>query len=123
MSEGPKAKAVVVKKKVRPYPFEAALEANTIKKPVDVIFLDPKGLILSLRAGHFVSVGEYYTVIFELPVMKQFVNTQVRVFKTYDKAVDLKKHGVERLAELHFEKLTDEHRIRIASFIRAIGQR
>ncbi len=121
MADDPKL--VQVKKKVVPYPFEASLEAGAVKKLVDVILLDPKGLIVRMRAGQFVSVGEYYTIVFELPTMKQFVTTEVRVFKTYDKTVNLQKHEVERIAEFHFEKLMEDHRIRVLSFIKAIGQK
>lgn len=115
------AKTQVVKKKVAPYPIEANLEAEGVKKPVDVIYVAPKGCIVRLK-GPMVFVGEYYQVAFELPVLKEFINTQVRVLKTYDKAIDPKEKKVDRIAELHFQGLSDEHRKRILSFNTAIGQ-
>lgn len=111
----------IVKKKVRPYPFPATLEHNALKKEVEIVFLSVKGAIVRLRS-QLVSVGEYYQITFEIPAMRDFVSTQVRVLKTYDKALDIKEKTVERLAELHFQDLTAEHRSRINAFTAAIGQ-
>lgn len=118
MAESP---TKVVKKKVRPYPIEAVLDMNGQKKPVEVIYVTAMGCIVRLKA-QMVTVGEYYQVVFELPVLKEFINTQVRVLKTYDKAIDPKEKKVERLSELHFQALSKEHKSRIVAFIQAIGQ-
>ncbi len=117
MAQTPK----VVKKKVRPYPIEANLDANGLKKPVEVIYVTAMGCIVRLKA-QMVFVGEYYQITFELPVLKEFINTQVRVLKTYDKALDPKQKIVERVAELHFQALSNDHKSRIVAFITAIGQ-
>lgn len=119
---GGEPKVKIVKKKVRPYPIEATLEQNAIKKTVEVVHLAPTGLIASLHK-QMVHVGDHHVITFELPVLKQFIHTPVRVLKTYDKAVNPKEHLVERMAEFHFEKLTDEHKAHIVSFLTAIGQR
>lgn len=111
----------VIKKKIRPYPFEGTLEVNAVKKPIEVLNLTKIGAIVRLSAKHIAQVGQYYTLTFELPVSHEFVTTPVRVLKTYDKALDPKEHKVERWVELHFQNLTDEHRSRIVAFIKAIG--
>lgn len=108
-------------KKVRPYPFPATIELGTVKKNVDIVFVGQTGFIATL-GSQFVNVGDHFQVVFELPVLKQFVNTPVRCLKTYDKTVDIKAHKVERMAEFHFLKLIDEHRARIVKFMSAIGQ-
>ena len=113
--------AKVVKKKVPPYPIEAILELNGLKKPVEIIYLSPMGCIVRLK-NQMVSVGEYYQIFFEFPVSKEFLNTQVRVLKTYDKAIDPKEKKVERLSELHFQALSNQHKSRIVAFMTAIGQ-
>lgn len=113
--------AKVVKKKVRPYPFEANLEMDGQKKPVEVVYVSSLGCIVRLKT-QMVTVGQYYQIVFELPVLKEFINTQVRVLKTYDKAIDPKEKKVERLSELHFQALSPEHKARIANFMASIGQ-
>ncbi len=111
----------VVKQKVKPYPFEATLEQNAIKTRVEVIFVSQKGAIIRL-ANQIVHVGKFYQVTFEIPVSREIISTQVRILKTYDKVLDIKGKGVERLAELHFQDLTNEHRSRINAFTAAVGQ-
>jgi len=113
---------VVIKKKVKPYPFEGTLEINAQKTPIEVMYLNTKGAIIRLKK-QILHVGEYYQVAFEIPVSHVFINTQVRVLKTYDKALDIKEKTVERLAELHFQELTKEHRSRIVVFMNTIGQK
>jgi len=107
--------------KVKPYPFAASLESGGAQKPVDIIFIAEVGVIVNLRA-QFVKVGEYHQLVFELPTMGDVITTQVRVIKTYDKSMDKVGQKVERMAELHFQKLTDAHKARIVAFMSAIGQ-
>lgn len=114
-------KQAVKVKKVRPYPFAASLEQNNIKKPVEIIYVSVAGAIAQLKS-QIVSVGEYYQLTFQIPVVGEFIVTQVRVLKTYDKSIDPKELKVERLAEFHFQSLTKEHRSRIVAFLAAIGQ-
>jgi hypothetical protein len=114
--------ASVVRKKVKPYPFDATVEQAAMKKPVEVIMVNAHGCIVRLKSGVMLSVGEHLNVIFELPVLHEFVNSPVRVMRTYDRSVDPKKNLIERLAELQFERLTEDHRRRILSFTMTIGQ-
>ena len=113
----------VIKKKVKPYPFAATLEVNGAKKVVEVMFLSPNGFIARLKNPAIVQVGEYYQTVFELPVSHSFVNTQVRVMKTYDRSTDAKTLVIDRMAEVHFETLSEDHRKNILSFLSAIGQK
>ncbi len=111
----------IVKKKVRPYPIAGTLEKETVKSEVEIIFVNVQGAIVRLK-NQILHVGMYYQIVFEIPVTHEFVNTQVRVLKTYDKTLDIKSKSVERMAELHFQDLTKEHRTRIFAFTNAIGQ-
>lgn len=118
-SAGPKK---AVKKRVRPYPFDGSVEVNAVKKPLEIMHLTQNGFIARLKQG-LVFVGEYYQAILELPVSHNFVNNKVRVIKTYDRAVDPKKGLVDRMAEFHFEALSDQHKKYILEFLAAIGQK
>lgn len=119
---GSKPQQVVVKK-VKAYPIEAALDLNGVKRPIDVVYLSPSGFLARLKTPAMVTVGEYYHTVFELPVAHTYVNAQVRVIKTYDRSTDLKTRTVERMAELHFETLSEDHKKNILSFLSAIGQK
>jgi hypothetical protein len=107
--------------KVKGYPFKASLEVGAVKRPIDIVYVGVKGFIARL-GPQFVHVGDRFTVVFEVPLVEKFVNTPVRVQKTYDKAQDNKATKVDRMAEFHFEKLDDDHRARITQFMIAIGQ-
>ncbi len=111
----------VVKKKVKPYPFNATIELNAVKTLVEVVFVSQNGAIIRL-ANQIVHVGKFYQVTFEIPVSREIISTQVRVLKTYDKLLDIRNKSVERLAELQFHDLTNQHRSRINAFTAAIGQ-
>lgn len=113
--------AKVIKKKVRPYPIEATLDPSGQKRQVEIIHLNTLGVIVRLKAS-MLFVGEYYQMYFEIPVTRESINVQTRVLKTYDKSVDPKAGLVERLAELHFQGLTSEHKSRIVAFMASIGQ-
>ena len=114
--------AKVVRKKVRPYPFMATLDPAGVKKPIEVLLVDKIGLMAKVNA-QILHVGTYYQIEFELPALRQSVLAQVRVLKTYDKAINPKEHVVERIAEFHFSKLSDEHKSHIVAFMKAIGQK
>jgi hypothetical protein len=116
-------KAVVpppVKKKVKPFPFEGRLMIGAAQKPVEILALAKEGLIAKIE-NIIVHVGEFYQIQFELPVLEKSVNTQVRVLKTYDKALDVKAKTVERMAEFRFLNLSEDHKNHIYSFLMAIG--
>jgi hypothetical protein len=115
-----KAPAPVVKK-VKPYPFAGQLEIAAAKKPISILVVTKEGLIAKLDAI-FVHVGEHYKVHFELPVVGRSILTEARVMKTYDRALDKKGSKVERMAEFRFEKLSEDHRSYLSTFLTAIGQ-
>jgi hypothetical protein len=115
------AKPAPVVKKVVPYPFAATVETNGVKLNVQVIFLNARGFIAK-TGGQFVHVGSHCQASFELPVLHNVLMTPVRVLKTYDKALDPKVATVDRLAEFHFEKLSEEQKNHVISFTTAIGQ-
>jgi hypothetical protein len=111
------------KVKIKAYPFAAGLDQNGVKKNVEILYLTQVGFLARLPAATMVSVGEYYQAGFEIPAGAGFVNTQVRVIKTYDRSIDPKQHVIERVAELRFERLTDAHKKAILAFVAAIGQK
>ena len=114
--------AKVIRKKVKPYPFGATLDPAGLKKPIEVLLVDKVGLMAKVNT-QILHVGTYHQIQFELPAMRQSVQAQVRVLKTYDKAINPKEHVVERIAEFHFSKLSDEHKSYILAFMKAIGQK
>jgi len=113
----------VVRKKVRPYPFDGELEANAQKTPIEIIYLSASGVIARLKNKAIMAVGDYRQITFEIPVSHHQVVTKARIIKTYDRSVDAKALVVERMLELHFEALTTEQKKNILSFMGAIGQK
>jgi hypothetical protein len=111
-----------VTKKVKPYPFEASLEGEGAKHSVDVVMLTSLGMIARIRQ-HVLYVGRVYQCVFELPALGRFVNAQVKVMKTYDRAMDVKVKTIDRMAEFHFLNLSGEHKNLIQAFTQAIGQK
>jgi hypothetical protein len=87
---------------------------------MDVVRLTSTGFIAHLKTV-FVQVGEHHQVHLDLPT-GDGVTTMVRVLKTYDRSVDPKSHKIERMAEFHFENLTDYHKGVISAFLTAVGQ-
>lgn len=110
-----------VVKKVKPYPIAAVLEVNAVKKPLEIQHLTLDGVRAHLT-GPLVFVGEYYQLRFEIPVSHKEIVAQVRVLKTYDKAINPKEHKIERFAELYFQNLTEPQKNAIGAFLSAIGQ-
>lgn len=119
---GRQPKEPVRKKRVQPYPFPGELETNGVKKQVHVAHVTPLGFLARLGPGVMVFVGEYYHVVMELP-NHTYVNTEARVVKTYDRSLDPRAIKVERMAEFHFETLSEDHRKNILSFMAVIGQK
>lgn len=64
-------------------------------------------------------VGNIHQAIFDLPVSHDLIDNPVRVIKTYDRSLD---GTVQRLAEVHFESLSEAKKKHIYSFLRAIRQ-
>jgi hypothetical protein len=110
-----------VTKKVKPYPIAATLELNALKKPVEILHLTPRGVLVRVTA-QLVFVGEYYTLAFKIPVSGHQISAQIRVLKTFDQATQTKPAAVERRAELYFKTLPDDQRRHIEAFLGAIGQ-
>ena len=108
-------------KKVKPYPFDATIDQAGQKKVMEVLFISQTGLIARLNKV-FVKPGEHYPIQFEFPVIGHSIFTTVQVLKTYDKALSIKDLTVERMAEFHFDKLNDDHKEYLFSFLTAIGQ-
>lgn len=116
-----KKPAPVVVKKVRPYPFPGELVMGAQKSAVDVVYIGQIGLIAKLH-NQILHVGAFHQIAFDLPVSHEHFDIKVRVLKTYDKSTDPKQVKVERMAELHFQGLTQEQQKSIVAFITAIGQ-
>ncbi len=113
-------------RKIQPYPFAAEIEVEAKKIPLQVLKLTMSGLLANLGKA-IVHVGFEYKVVFELPVSEKWVTAQAKVMKTYDglKPLDDKTSKVmtvERMVELRFLNLTEEHRNSIHSFLKAIKQ-
>lgn len=111
----------VVRRKVKPYPIAGVLDKGGQKFELEIILLTPKGLIGKLKSG-MCFVGVHYQCQFELPVSRIGVNTEVKVWKTYDKSLDPKQGLVERMVEVLFVKLNKTDKQNISSFLSAIGQ-
>jgi hypothetical protein len=109
------------KKKIKPYPFEGRITTPGGLKPFEVLMLSKDGVIARVNTL-MLHVGDHYQIQFELPVLGRSVFTQVRIMKTYDKALDDRARKVERMAEFRFEKLSDDHKNYITSFLTAVGQ-
>jgi hypothetical protein len=116
-----KKQETVVVKKVRPYPFPGELMMGAQKSPVEVIYVGQIGLIAKL-SNQILHVGAYHQIVFDLPVSRERFDVKVRVLKTYDKSTDPKQVKVERMAEFHFQGLTQEQQKSIVAFLTAIGQ-
>lgn len=108
-------------KKVTPYPIPAELESGGVKKPVEIIKMTPEAMFVRLN-NVLINVGAHYQIYFAIPVSKHVVTSQILVMKTFDRSLNPKEHLVERMAELRFEKLADNHRAAIVNFLTAIGQ-
>lgn len=113
-----KAEKVIIQK-VKPYPIESSLEQEGKKLSGDILKLTPKGFIMDMKRS-VVLVGKEYLVVFELPVLREYIRCKCKVIKTYDHSTEAA--GTQRLSEMHFLGLTDEYRERVKKFLVAIGQ-
>ncbi len=116
-----KSNGRAIKVKVKPYPFSGELEQAGAKSSINILYVSTLGFVAGL-GSQFVKVGDRYMVSFVLPTFDQSIMCSVRVVKTYDRSLENSAQKVERMGEFHFEKLTDEHKARIVSFMAAIGQ-
>jgi hypothetical protein len=113
----------VVIKKVMPYPFTASLELGARKMVVQVMKITTRSVLVDPGAG-ILQVGETWKLVADLPGRSGLVSDEVKIMKTYDRAVDSKtpQLRVERMAELLFLKLADLSRRNIQHFASLIKQ-
>lgn len=109
----------VIIQKIKPYPIETSLEQEGKKFSGNILKLTLKGFIMDMKSS-FVKVGQEYLVVFEIPVLREFIRGKCKVIKTYDHSTE--GVGAQRMAEMHFLALDDEYRERIKKFLSAIGQ-
>ena len=109
----------VIVQKVKPYPFPATLEQESKKIPGDILKLTLKGFIMDMKRS-LVMVGQEYLVIFEVPVLREYIRCKCKVMKTYDQSIE--GAGTQRRAEMHFLGLDEEYQGRVKKFLSAIGQ-
>ena len=109
-------------KKVKPYPIPLSLDVNGTKHLAEILLLTAQGFIARLNPG-IVHVGSHAKCTFEVPVFSRPVESPVRVFKTYDRAVEAAEKKVERLAEFHFVQPSREQTSLITQFMNKIGQK
>ena len=110
-------------RKVQPYPIEADLVSEGLKKRVEILRLTPLGFLARMAPTVILHVGELYECQFQLPVMRHLLKAKMRMVKTYDRAPDPKTKVVERLVEAHFVELEDFQKKNILKFLHAIGQK
>ena len=109
----------VIVQKVKPYPFEASLEQEGKKISGDILKLTLKGFIMDMKRS-LVMVGQEYLVVFEVPVLREYIRCKCKVIKTYDQSME--GVGTQRRSEMHFLGLDEEYQGRIKKFLSAIGQ-
>jgi hypothetical protein len=108
-------------KKVRPYPFEGLLTADAKAYPIQVVKLTTTGLMCDLGGG-FVKVGSRCQISFNLPVLNATVQAHVVVVRTWDQfALNMGVgNSSHKVAELHFQGMSPEHREHVVNWLRAI---
>jgi hypothetical protein len=113
--------------RVAPYPFKIEVLASETALPIvaNIMKITDQGFLMRLTAPHHFIVGQAHLVRFSLPVDRGFVNTSVRVVKTYDsvQAINAKEFAKVFTIEMHFTALSKENREQILKFIKAIGQK
>ena len=109
----------VIIHKVKPYPIESTLEQEGKKIPGQILKLTLKGFIMDMKRS-VVQVGKEYEIIFELPVLREYIRSKCKVIKTYDQSTEAE--GTQRRAEMHFLGLDEEYHGRIKKFLVSIGQ-
>jgi hypothetical protein len=110
-------------KKVSPYPFDANIEIDAKKVPIEIRRLTLQGLIAGVGM-QLLKVGTEYKLSFMLPVLKDWVFAHVKVMKTYDQFKDntAKTGNIERMVEFRILAISNEHKDNISKFLTAINQ-
>lgn len=122
MGEVKKVEKKVVRKKVSPYPFEAELFIGATKIQIDVLNLGLTGMVAHVKSG-ICFVGRHYSCKLSLPPSRIPLELEAQVFKTYDRAGDLKSIKANRMVELVFVNLKDNVKSAIKSFRSSIKQK
>lgn len=113
--------AEVVKKKVKPYPFDGVLTGQAVM-PCKVLKLTLRGLLVD-TGGAQLHIHDKLKVAFEIPHYKDRIESEVVVVKFYDKfSGSIENKKIERWDELHFIKLTTDFKLKIERFLKAIKQ-
>lgn len=108
-------------KKVKPYPILVQMIGKTGTLAGQIIKLVMQGFIVDMQ-GKVLKVGDLYQVTFELPVLKEQIQQNAKVIKTYDRP-NIQTHGIDRLAEIRFTAISDAQQTSILKFLQAIRQR
>lgn len=135
-----------VVKKVTPYPIQATFEIEGNKVQGRIKKLVEHGFLIEID-DNIILLNKKGQIVFEIPVMGVFVNTPVKVIKTYDRfdgigkmdnageAVvakdgpvanpDAKTDGkkIYRIVEMHFLLLPEDKKEAITRFLKKIKQR
>lgn len=113
--------AARVVKKVKAYPIPGQFLRDNVVLPIRVVKLTAMGLMCDM-GGHIVRVGSRGSVSFELPVLHLPVEAHVVIVKTWDQfAVELGMGNSSlKLAEMHFQGMSPEHRDHVVKFLKAI---
>ena len=108
-------------KKVKAYPFDAVITQESRAMPVRIVKLTTVGLMCDM-AGHLISVCSKCNISFQIPVLKLPVQASLVVVRTWDQfAVNMGTgNASHKLAELHFQGISADHRENIVEFLRSI---
>ncbi|MGE4131761.1 MAG: hypothetical protein AB7F86_08980 [Bdellovibrionales bacterium] len=107
---------------MKPYPIDAVMTKETAKVEMSIVMLNSRGFVAQVKTG-IPYVGIHYQCQFEIPLSRVPIQTEVQVFKTFDKAQNAKGSAVERMTEVLFIGLKEEIKAKIDSFNQSIRQR
>ena len=113
-----KPKEKIIRKKVSPYPLEVLLTIDGKPLRGSILKLTTRGFFVDLH-GQMLKINTQTAVSFQIPVLKIDVQANAKLIKFLDR---VKAQAPERLAEMHFLGLSEEHKKNIARFCVAIRQ-
>ena len=120
----------VMKKKIKPYPIDAAFTHHEKKWAGQIVKLVPHGFLVE-TGEHLLHVSQQYDVVFTLPVLHKVINSLVQVVKTYDQHRSVVPPSTDQgtlshksylLVEMHFINSSELRTTEISRFLRMIGQ-
>lgn len=120
MSADQKAPPTV--KRVAPYPIPGVVQLDGKPAKIALTYLTSRGFV-ARTPGLMLKVGAVYEISFEIPVLHHRVRCSVKIFKTYDRAIDRDVTAVERAAEFLFVDADPFDQKQIQRFTTAIGQK